>query len=113
MKVIIAGSRSITDYATVEQIVLKSGFEITEVVSGGARGADAFGERFAAEHSIPMTQFLPDCPSCRRNAARMRNRAMAQYADALILIWDGKSRGLAHLLREATAHGLKVLSTGY
>jgi uncharacterized protein YaaQ len=38
MKVIIAGSRNITDYQQVVQVVRDSGFRITEVVSGGARG---------------------------------------------------------------------------
>jgi hypothetical protein len=34
-------------------------------------------------------------------AGPLRNREMAAYADALILVWDGKSRGSANMLAEA------------
>lgn len=46
MRTIIAGSRSITDYALIQKAVSESGFEITEVVSGGAIGVDRLGERW-------------------------------------------------------------------
>ena len=47
MKVIIAGSRGVEDYALVEEAVKQSGFDITEVVSGTARGVDLLGEHWA------------------------------------------------------------------
>ena len=37
-----------------------------------------------------------------------RNREMAQYADALIAIWDGDSRGTGSMIKLAQQHGLKV-----
>ena len=43
MKCVIAGSRTITDYALVEKAIVDSGFEITEVVCGECRGPDMFG----------------------------------------------------------------------
>lgn len=33
---------------------------------------------------------------------------MADYADALIAIWDGESRGTANMIEEAEKRGLKV-----
>ena len=36
MRVIIAGSRTITEIETVAAAIIASGFEITEVVCGGA-----------------------------------------------------------------------------
>lgn len=39
MKTIIAGGRNVTTYSYVEEAVKQSGFHITEVISGCARGA--------------------------------------------------------------------------
>jgi hypothetical protein len=33
---------------------------------------------------------------------------MAKYADALIAVWDGKSRGTKNMIDEAKKLGLKV-----
>lgn len=33
---------------------------------------------------------------------------MADYADAMILVWDGKSRGSANMLKQAREKGLKI-----
>lgn len=54
MKVIIAGSRDIVSYPIVTSAVHQSGFEITEVVSGGARGADRLGEAYAKNNDIAL-----------------------------------------------------------
>ena len=44
MKVIVTGSRIINDPAVVERAIDESGFTITELVSGGARGVDRLAE---------------------------------------------------------------------
>jgi hypothetical protein len=93
MKVIIAGSRSITDYEVVKLAVQQSGFQITEVVSGGAHGVDALGERWAIENSIPVKQFLAAWAALGKSAGPIRNSEMAEYADALIAVYDGASKG--------------------
>jgi hypothetical protein len=108
MKVIIAGSRGIEDYPFVEKAIKDSGFEITEVVSGGARGVDRLGERWAREHGIAIRQFLPDWNTHGKSAGFIRNDLMVKYADALICIWDGTSRGTKHTLDQAKRKGLKV-----
>ena len=63
MKTIIAGSRDLTDYNLVKLAVEESGFEIAEVVSGGARGVDRLGERWAKEHGVPIKRFIPEVGS--------------------------------------------------
>src|SRR5579863_5624761 len=100
MKVVVAGSRSITDYQLVRYVILQSGFEIDERVSGGARGGDRFGERFAKESGIKIKQLIPDW-SIGRRAGLIRNEEMAKYADALIAVWDGKSTGTQHMITMA------------
>lgn len=110
MKTIIAGSRSITDYETVKQAVISSRFEITEVVSGTARGVDALGERWAIENGIPLKRFPANWSAHGKAAGPMRNQVMADYADALVLVWDGRSRGSADMLARAVRGGLKIFA---
>ena len=101
MKVIIAGGRNITDFNLLEQVIKKSDFDITEVVSGGASGIDSLGETWAISNNIFVRRFPADWDKYGKSAGPIRNRQMAEYANALILIWDGKSRGSASMLRLA------------
>ena len=98
MKVIIAGSRSIVNYSLIKKLISESHLDITEIVSGGARGVDRLGEKYARENNIPIKQFLPDWENLGKVAAIIRNQEMAFYADALIAIWDSKSRGTKHMI---------------
>lgn len=98
MKVIIAGSRSIADYALVEEAILESPFWITEVVSGAARGVDLIGEEWADNTLTPVKRFPADWNRLGKSAGMVRNREMAEYADALIAVWDGTSYGTRHMI---------------
>lgn len=105
MKVIIAGSRHMpfSMYPLIQQAVDKSGFDITEVVCGMARGADMFGAKWAYENKIPVKKFPADWDKHRKAAGYIRNAEMAQYADAaIIFIWDGSS-GSADMERKMRA----------
>lgn len=107
MKVIIAGSRDIEDYELIDVAVRESGFTVTEVVSGTARGVDKLGEQWAEEYNIPIKRFKPDW-SIGRSAGIIRNTEMVAYADALIAIWDGYSRDTKHMIDYAKSRGLMV-----
>lgn len=107
MKTIIAGSRGITDYQTVWGAIIDSGIYVTEVVSGGAKGVDLCGEKYASKHSIPIIKFIPDWSKGKR-AGIDRNNKMAEYADALVAVWDGVSRGTEHMINAARKRGLEV-----
>jgi len=109
MKVIIAGSRDIEDLKAVMDAVKASGFPaFTEVVSGCAAGVDRVGEYYAQLYSIPVKQFPADWKRHKRGAGPIRNKQMAEYADALIAVWDGKSKGTKNMIDQATKKGLKV-----
>ena len=113
MKTIIAGSRTITTYAQVLSACnvadrAPHNIHITEVVSGCARGVDKMGEEFAAAHSIPIRYFPAAWNTFGKSAGYLRNQRMARYAEALIAVWDGESRGTKHMIDLAKRHGLKV-----
>ena len=108
MKTIIAGSRTIEDYATVEAAIAASGFTITQVVSGCARGVDRLGEQWGYAHNALIARFPADWKRYEKRAGIIRNKEMAAYADALVAVWDGQSTGTAHMIRMARARGLQV-----
>lgn len=120
MKTIIAGSRGIgviasgnsltqsTDTTPVKWCVEKSGFEVTKVISGTAKGVDTLGEYWAKENNIPIWRFPADWDQYGKRAGYLRNQQMADVADALIAIWDGESKGTKHMIDIAVRAGLKV-----
>ena len=105
MKLIIAGSRTITKLSSywVRDTLTQFGIDhmdaniITEIVSGAASGVDTIGEKFAKKYLIPLKQFPADWDSKGKSAGHIRNAEMGNYADALLLIWDGQSKGSASM----------------
>ena len=93
MKVIIAGGRHITDTAVVVKAIEDSGFDITEVVQGGATGVDKIAKDYATIKNLPCKEFKAEWDYYGKSAGCIRNSIMSKYADALILVWDGQSRG--------------------
>lgn len=111
MKVIIAGSRkSSYPFARVVSAANESGWigQMTEVVSGGAEGIDESAEAWARAYKIPCKRFPADWKKHGRAAGPIRNREMAAYADALIAVWDGESKGAANMILEMHRQGKPV-----
>lgn len=108
MKVIIAGGRTIIDYTLVLSALRESEFTPTEIVSGMAPGVDTLAIQYAKENNLPLKEFHADWNTYKKAAGPIRNRAMAEYGDALVAIWDGESRGTKNMIEEATKRGLKV-----
>lgn len=80
----------------------------TEIVSGGARGADRVGEFVAKFYNIPVKRFIPDWDGLGKKAGYVRNVEMAEYADGLLVFWDKKSKGSEHMIKVANLKGLLV-----
>lgn len=110
MRTIIAGSRTIEQYDLVKTAIESCNWhlEITEVVSGCAEGADLFGEQWAKRKMIPIKRFPADWRKHGKRAGPIRNEEMANYADALIAVWDGVSRGTQDMIERARYHRLRV-----
>lgn len=108
MRVIIAGSRSITEPQHVAAAMATITAPIDEVISGGAAGVDRLGEQWAEARGITVHRYPADWKSYGRAAGYRRNAAMALAADALVAIWDGRSRGTANMISVAYQRGLTV-----
>lgn len=108
MKLIIAGGRDYgwTDRDARELSKELVALHITEVVSGGARGADAMGERAAEIAGVPVVKFHPQWKKHGKAAGPLRNREMANYADALMIFPGG--RGTDSMLHEAEMAGITI-----
>ena len=123
MKIIIAGGRDFTDTQLALNEFLLFSNQITqerglvepflEVVSGGARGADLVGERVANMCHLPVKRFIPNWDALGKGAGYVRNSEMAEYADALLLFWDGVSKGSGHMLKIAQNKGLIIKVVRY
>lgn len=101
MKIIIAGSRSFSDWDVFmgHMSVLRPDFSLKEVVSGGAKGADFLGESFAKLFNVSLKIFPANWETHGKAAGIIRNKEMGNYADALIAFWDGKSNGTRHMIK--------------
>jgi hypothetical protein len=100
MKVILAGSREITDYSELLTAISTAKFEITEVVCGMAAGTDKLGEKWARVNNVPVKEMPADWNKYGKPAGPIRNRQMAEYADAAIVLWDGVSPGSRNMISE-------------
>ena len=116
MKVIIAGTRDVATQASVDDAMTAFVTEYcpriypkgptggslpgipAEVVSGGCRGPDQMGEVWAKHRGIPVQLFPADWKLHGKSAGPIRNKRMAEYADALVAIWDGSSHGTANMI---------------
>lgn len=94
MKLAIIGSRNLTIEISPDYI----NKDVTEIVSGGAKGPDNFAAIYAKEHNIPLTLFLPDYSRYKRAAPLKRNQKIAEYADEALAFWDGKSKGTLYTI---------------
>jgi len=100
MKVVIFGSRNIDRLEEVEEAMEASGVlgRATEIVSGCALGVDTLALAYAEKHNLPVKLFPARRWELGRQAGPRRNIEMAAYADFGVAVWDGQSRGTAHMI---------------
>lgn len=101
MKVAVVGSRTLL-VSNLEDYIPS---ECSEIVSGGARGIDSCAAKFAKEKGLPLTEFLPDYASFGKAAPIIRNKEIVDYADQVLIFWDGSSRGSRSVIEYAEKIG--------
>lgn len=109
-RIVIAGCRNYNNYEEAKRFIEYCLGDITEenaiiIVSGGAQGADAIGERFAIEKGYIIERYAADWKTYGRKAGPMRNKQMAEICDLLICFWDGKSKGTKSIIYYAKKYG--------
>ncbi|MBQ7386614.1 MAG: hypothetical protein IJW03_00435 [Clostridia bacterium] len=96
MRVAIVGSRSIN---TVD--IKKYVCDCEEIVSGGACGVDTCASEYAKHNGLKLTEILPQYERYGRAAPIVRNKEIVDYADKIIVFWDGSSRGTLSVIKYA------------
>jgi hypothetical protein len=108
MKLAIIGSRDFNDYDKVVHYVdfhfCIDSNRVDEIVSGGAKGADALGKKFANEFKLKYTEFPADWNKHGKSAGYIRNEQIIKHSDKVIAFWDGKSKGTMHSINLARKH---------
>lgn len=109
-RVVVAGSRGFGDYALMERKLdaLLSRLDRVEIVSGGAKGADSLGERYAIERGLRLRRMPAYWEAFGRAAGHIRNRRMSWYGTHLVAFWDGSSPGTKGMIELAKEDGLAV-----
>lgn len=114
MKLAIIGSRDFNDYKLLNDVVYQhygetrirqdlygrvdTIYSFNEIISGGARGADLLGAKFAKEKNIKLTEFIPDWDKHGKAAGFIRNEDIIKNCDEVLAFWDGISRGTGNSL---------------
>ena len=114
-RVIIAGSRGFNDYELLcrKCDIFFSRKKPTEILCGEARGADLLGKKYALERGVRVLYFPANWDRDGKSAGYLRNREMAENADALVAFWDGTSKGTAHMINLAKEKKLMVRVVRY
>lgn len=109
MVLIIAGSRTLNvSNFQIKRYLEKHNIKPTTIISGGARGIDSCAEDFAQASGYWFKLYRADWEKHGKAAGYIRNKEMATAGEALLLIWDGKSKGSKHMRDLAAARGLPI-----
>ena len=100
MKTAVIGSRSIKSLYLEGYLA-----DAKEIVSGGAEGVDSCAANFAKSNGIKLTLFLPEYSRYGRAAPIVRNKKIVDYADKIVVFWDGVSRGTLSVIKYAEKLG--------
>ncbi|RYF78774.1 MAG: DUF2493 domain-containing protein [Cytophagaceae bacterium] len=116
-KVVVAGSRELTDYALVCEKLdnLLRNKATVEIVHGGCRGADLLGKRYAAERGYACREVEADWDTHGKNAGPIRNKEMSLYADACVVFkpTNIESYGSKDMIRQAERAGIPIRVVNY
>lgn len=55
---------------------------------------------WAVDNNIEIKEFLPEYQVLGKAAGILRNADMAEYADAAVVVWDGKSPGSKNMIEQ-------------
>ena len=119
-RVVIAGCRDYNNYDEAKEFIdyclsrIRKENEII-IVSGGARGADALGERYAKENGFKIELYPAHWEKYGKSAGPKRNEQMAKIADCVICFWDKKSPGTKSMIGFAKEYNkpirIKIIKT--
>lgn len=113
MRTIIAGTREIADkdlvFQQLDEYQATTDKPISLVISGHARGIDKIGEEWGEFYGLPIERYPAYWDLHGKKAGFLRNREMANVAEAAVLFWDGESRGTRSMLKLSLERSLHTV----
>ena len=104
MKVAVIGSRGLQ----VNDLGKYLPDEVTEIISGGARGVDTSAREYATEHGLKLTEYLPEYNKYGRSAPLKRNITIIENADLVLAFWDGSSKGTKYVIENCKKRNIPL-----
>ena len=111
-RVVVFGSRCVPETDATRGWVLKQLKAIGPImclIDGGQRGGEAVGRQVATRSRLPVVEMRADWDRAGKQALFTRNRKIALIADIGVCLWDGKSGGTFHLIKEMKKFGKPVI----
>lgn len=105
MKLLIVGSRDIKEF-NLEPYVEKT---VDTIISGGAAGVDSLAEWYADSRRLSKYILRPRYDLFGRAAPLKRNEQMVDMADAVLVIWNGRSKGSEYTIKYAERKNKKLV----
>ena len=116
MKLIIAGSREITNKVEIFEIIRKyieTSFKVNlltdiselSIISGMAREIDSVAVKYAKENNIKLLEYPANWKNFGKSAGHIRNLEMAKDGTHLLAIWDGQSKGTKNMIDQMKKMG--------
>ncbi len=108
MKLAVAGYRGFTDYHLFKQHLvafIEEHGEPVEIISGGAKGADAMAERYAKEENLPIVVLRPEWKTHGRKAGILRNTDIVARCTHLLAFPSEVGKGTQDTVKKAKRSG--------
>lgn len=110
MRVAVVGSRFFTDYDYVKSCLDAIGGvdKIDVIISGGARGADSLGERYARENGIEFVLFAADWDKHGKAAGPIRNKQLIEEGKPDLVVAFNPGKGTRNTISHAEQNNIEL-----
>jgi hypothetical protein len=107
VKVLVCGGRNYIDIPSVSRIL--DGLKPTEIIHGGAPGADAIADMWAMANKIPVSMYKAKWEKYGRAAGPRRNQQMLEEAKPDVVVAFPGGKGTADMVRRAKKAGITTI----
>ena len=110
MRVAVVGSRFFTDYDYMKSILdgINDRNGISVIISGGARGADSLGERYARENGIEFVLFAADWDKHGKAAGPIRNKQLIEEGKPDLVVAFNPGKGTRNTISHAEQNNIEL-----
>jgi len=110
IRVLVTGGRNFNDKNMVFEALdyFHETYGVSELVHGGANGADSIAGLWAESKNIPVQVFFPEWDRYGKRAGPLRNLIMLKTQPNILIAFPG-GKGTSHMVRNARSQGVKVM----